>query len=218
MVVYRERETCHQGLQGVVHVLGHTSCHETTLWLCYWQLPATTLTITVSGFCACETLLSHYQLLLWTWFTVPSCFLYAFHLVAKALYITTEHWKQSVVQFSLFWSLLPHVLQNMIPWYVFVYPFSMCVFCVQYILLILTCTIYPQHTCMWDIHIGYYPQQTVVNHIILWGSVLFTFIFNYVYTAIDTKQNFMDTYWLMQMTSTRPEFSFILLLDRKSVV
>ena len=56
------------------------------------------------------------------------------------------------------------------------------------------------------------PTQTVVHHVLLWGSVLFTFLFNYVYTAIDSQQKFMDTYWVMQAASTRPQFWFLLLL------
>ena len=56
------------------------------------------------------------------------------------------------------------------------------------------------------------PTQTVVHHVLLWGSVLFTFLFNYVYTAIDSQQKFMDTYWIMQAASTRPQFWFLLLL------
>ena len=54
--------------------------------------------------------------------------------------------------------------------------------------------------------------QTIFNHLALWGSIIFTFVFNYVYTAIDSRQRIMDTYWVMQMASTRAEFWFVLLL------
>ena len=47
--------------------------------------------------------------------------------------------------------------------------------------------------------------QTVVNHVFLWGSVVVMFAFNYIYTAIDTRQR-QDTLWVMQMASTRAEF------------
>ena len=38
------------------------------------------------------------------------------------------------------------------------------------------------------------------------------FVFNYVYTAIDSQQEFMDTYWIMFAASARPQFWFLLLL------
>ncbi|CAI8040276.1 Probable phospholipid-transporting ATPase VB [Geodia barretti] len=53
---------------------------------------------------------------------------------------------------------------------------------------------------------------TVVNHVLLWGSVAMVFVFNYVYTAIDSQQKFMDTYWIMFAVSSRPRFWFLCLL------
>ena len=70
--------------------------------------------------------------------------------------------------------------------------------------------LYSTCTCTWTYPI--FSMQTVVNFIILCGSVLITFVFNYVYCAIDSQQKFMDTYWVMQATSTRPQYWFLLLL------
>jgi len=50
-----------------------------------------------------------------------------------------------------------------------------------------------------------------VNHIVLWGSVVVAFAFNYIYTAIDTRMQ-PDTFWVMQMASSRAQFWFLLLL------
>ena len=47
---------------------------------------------------------------------------------------------------------------------------------------------------------------------VLVGSVIFTFVFNYVYTAIDSRQKFMDTYWVLYFASTRAYFWFLILL------
>ena len=54
--------------------------------------------------------------------------------------------------------------------------------------------------------------QTVVHHVILWGSVVVTFVINYVYTAIDSRQAMQDTFWIMQRASTRAEFWLVLLV------
>ena len=54
--------------------------------------------------------------------------------------------------------------------------------------------------------------QTVVHHVILWGSVVVTFIINYIYTAIDSRQAMQDTFWIMQRASTRAEFWLVLLV------
>jgi len=54
--------------------------------------------------------------------------------------------------------------------------------------------------------------QTPINHLLLWGSIVFTFIFNYVYCAIDTKQTILDTLYAMQMASVRAEFWLVLLI------
>jgi len=55
--------------------------------------------------------------------------------------------------------------------------------------------------------------QTIVNHVLLWGSVVVAFAFNYTYTAIYTPLlPETETYWVMQRASTRAEFWFLLLL------
>lgn len=55
--------------------------------------------------------------------------------------------------------------------------------------------------------------QTIVNHVLLWGSVVVAFAFNYTYTAIYTPLlPETETYWVMQRVSTRAEFWFLLLL------
>ena len=54
--------------------------------------------------------------------------------------------------------------------------------------------------------------QTVVNHIVVWGSIIFTFVFNYIYCAIDTQQRLMDTLYVMQRASSRAEFWFVLVI------
>jgi len=54
---------------------------------------------------------------------------------------------------------------------------------------------------------------TIVNHVLLWGSVVVAFAFNYTYTAIYTPLlPETETYWVMQRASTRAEFWFLLLL------
>lgn len=53
---------------------------------------------------------------------------------------------------------------------------------------------------------------TLVNHVVLWGSIVFCFVLNYVYCAIDTKQRLMDTLFVMQRASSRAEFWSVLLL------
>lgn len=54
--------------------------------------------------------------------------------------------------------------------------------------------------------------QTWVHHLILWGSIVVTFIFNMIYMAIDTKQNTIDTYWVLYMAATNPTYWFVLLV------
>ncbi len=54
--------------------------------------------------------------------------------------------------------------------------------------------------------------QTAVNHFFLWASIIFTFIFNYVYCAIDTRQRIIDTLFVMQMASTRAIFWLVLVI------
>lgn len=46
----------------------------------------------------------------------------------------------------------------------------------------------------------------------LWGSIAITFIFNLIYMAIDTKQNTIDTYWVLYMAAARPAYWFVLLV------
>eukprot|EP00731_Ephydatia_muelleri_P030667 Em0022g181a len=53
---------------------------------------------------------------------------------------------------------------------------------------------------------------TWVHHLILWGSIVVTFIFNMIYMAIDTKQNTIDTYWVLYMAATNPTYWFVLLV------
>ena len=52
----------------------------------------------------------------------------------------------------------------------------------------------------------------VVHHFFLWGSILVLFVFNYVYSAIDTKQRVMDTFFVFQRATYRAEFWFVILL------
>lgn len=56
------------------------------------------------------------------------------------------------------------------------------------------------------------PLQTVFHHVALWGSIIFTFVFNYVYCAIDTQQRLMDTLYVLQRASLRAEFWVVLIL------
>lgn len=51
-----------------------------------------------------------------------------------------------------------------------------------------------------------------MNHIVVWGSIIFTFVFNYIYCAIDTQQRRMDTLYVMQRASSRAEFWFVLVV------
>jgi len=54
--------------------------------------------------------------------------------------------------------------------------------------------------------------QTIANHIAVWGSLIFTLIFNLIYCAIDTRQVFIDTFQVFQVTASRGKFWFVLLL------
>lgn len=47
---------------------------------------------------------------------------------------------------------------------------------------------------------------TPFNHLVLWGSVAVVFLFNYVYTAIDSQQRLMDTYGIMAELSRDARF------------
>lgn len=53
---------------------------------------------------------------------------------------------------------------------------------------------------------------TWVHHFALWGSIIVTFVFNLIYMAIDSKQNSIDTYWVLYMAASRPTYWFVLLL------
>ena len=53
---------------------------------------------------------------------------------------------------------------------------------------------------------------TVFNHVILWGSILMVFVFNFVYCALDTQQRLMDTYFVLQMLAADARFWFVLLV------
>ena len=53
---------------------------------------------------------------------------------------------------------------------------------------------------------------TVFNHVILWGSILIVFVFNFVYCALDTQQRIMDTYFVLQMLAADARFWFVLLV------
>lgn len=53
---------------------------------------------------------------------------------------------------------------------------------------------------------------TIANHIVVWGSLIFTMVFNLIYCAIDTRQIFIDTYQVFQVTASRGKFWFVLIL------
>ena len=53
---------------------------------------------------------------------------------------------------------------------------------------------------------------TPFNHLVLWGSVVMVYLFNYVYTAIDSQQRIIDSYWIMMERSTDARFWFLTLV------
>ena len=53
---------------------------------------------------------------------------------------------------------------------------------------------------------------TWIHHFFLWGSCLILFVFNYVYTAIDSQQRIMDTYFILQELSADARFWFVVLI------
>ena len=55
----------------------------------------------------------------------------------------------------------------------------------------------------------------MANHIAVWGSLIFTLIFNLAYCSIDTRQVFIDAYQVFQVTESRGKFWVLLLLCGK---